>query len=48
VLAVAYTFTPTVWLAGLAAGTTGVLAAGLVSTRSVRRAAPMEIFRRAA
>ena len=48
VLAVSYTFNPIVWLAGLAVGTVGVLAAGLVSTRSVRRAAPMEIFRRAA
>jgi putative ABC transport system permease protein len=48
VLAVTYTFNPMVWLAGLAAGTLGVLVAGLVSTRSVRRAAPMEIFRRAA
>jgi putative ABC transport system permease protein len=48
VLAVTYAFNPTVWVAGLAAGTIGVLAAGLVSTRSVRRAAPMEIFRRGA
>jgi putative ABC transport system permease protein len=48
VLAVTYAFNPAVWVAGLAAGTIGVLVAGLVSTRSVRRAAPMEIFRRAA
>jgi putative ABC transport system permease protein len=48
VLAVTYTFNPAVWVAGLAGGTIGVLAAGLISTRSVRRAAPMEIFRRAA
>jgi putative ABC transport system permease protein len=48
VLAVPYTFNPMVWLAGLVVGTLGVLAAGLLSTRSVRRAAPMEIFRRAA
>jgi putative ABC transport system permease protein len=48
VLAVSYTFSPMVWVAGLATGTAGVLAAGLISTRAVRRAAPMEIFRRAA
>jgi putative ABC transport system permease protein len=48
VLAVPYTFNPMVWLAGLVVGTLGVLAAGLLSTRSVRRTAPMEIFRRAA
>ena len=48
VLNVPYTIDPWVWLAGLAAGVLGVLAAGLLGTRRVLRTPPREIFRTAA
>ena len=47
VLNVPYTLNPWVWAVGLAAGGAGVLAAGLLGTRQVVRASPMETLRRA-
>jgi putative ABC transport system permease protein len=47
VLNVPYTLNPWVWAVGLVAGGVGVLLAGLLGTRQVVRAAPMETLRRA-
>lgn len=47
VLNVPYTLDPWVWAVGLVAGGAGVLAAGLLGTRQVVRASPMETLRRA-
>lgn len=47
VLNVPYTLNPWVWGVGLLAGGAGVLAAGLLGTRRVVRASPMETLRRA-
>jgi putative ABC transport system permease protein len=47
VLNVAWSFNPWIWLIGLAAGTLGVLLAGLAGTRRALSAPPMSLFREA-
>jgi putative ABC transport system permease protein len=47
VLNVPYVLNPWVWAVGLVAGAAGVLAAGLLGTRQVVHASPMETLRRA-
>jgi putative ABC transport system permease protein len=47
VLNVPYAIDPWVWVVGMAGGTSGVLAAGLLGTRHVLRTPPMQIFREA-